>query len=243
MIFSLNSCPARLMCQMSRFSLVNIISTGGNMAFLNDWNFWLSLVTVVIATVAIFQTQRQVKISNKQSLFDRRINSYTIMFELVQTYERNQSDLLLQQNNHQMLFVDLEFIWLTNTPYLYPIQKTILNPSQEPDHMNFIRKCGELKELAEISQLIFEGKDSVLMSDFILAYEQFLFEMYKYQITRNEVEEYARKFSSTLEQARKALNEKVHQQKVMTSYNELKEAYDNIEKYDVLEEIKKQMRF
>ena len=48
------------------------------MDYIKDPDTWLSLLAVVISMIALWQTHRQIKLSNKQQLFDRRLSDYLI---------------------------------------------------------------------------------------------------------------------------------------------------------------------
>ena len=49
------------------------------MDYIKDPDTWLSLLAVVISMIALWQTHRQIKLSNKQQLFDRRLSDYLIV--------------------------------------------------------------------------------------------------------------------------------------------------------------------
>ena len=38
----------------------------------------LSIITIIIALIALLQTKTQLRLSNKQQLFDRRLKNYTL---------------------------------------------------------------------------------------------------------------------------------------------------------------------
>ena len=54
-----------------------------------DWNFWLSVITAIAAIVALFLSVRQIQLSNKQQLFERRLNAYIITNGLIELYKKN----------------------------------------------------------------------------------------------------------------------------------------------------------
>ena len=52
-----------------------------------------SIITAIIALIAIWQTQVQIRLSNKQYLFKARIEKYTLIYNLLKLYKENQSIL------------------------------------------------------------------------------------------------------------------------------------------------------
>lgn len=66
-----------------------------------DWNFWLALITAVAAIIALFLSIWQTKISNKQQLFDRRLNRFLIAKSLLSLYKENK--LLLERKREDEL--------------------------------------------------------------------------------------------------------------------------------------------
>ena len=49
-------------------------------------NLCLTIVTIIIATIALWQTQKQIKLGNKQHLFDRRLENYLLFKDLLSLY-------------------------------------------------------------------------------------------------------------------------------------------------------------
>ena len=82
-------------------------------------NNLFAIVTAFIAIIALFQTHKQIKNSNKQFLFDKRLDKYLLAKGLLELYKANEK--LLDYNNYpddEAIIVDFQFINLTNNNYL-----------------------------------------------------------------------------------------------------------------------------
>lgn len=196
-----------------------------------DWNFWFSVITAGVAIVAIYQTQHQIKLSNKQHLFDKRVDNYLIAKGLVQLYRSNSSHFI-HEEDRPIFEIDLEFTWLTNNVYLENITLAIENPLTEPYHKEFITKLEEVKEVSSKIKFLFSGETAELLGDFVLHYQRLLFTMYQYQILVNKLKEIAINFNLSLEESQEKVNEKEHR-------NTLKQAFDNLKQADSLLKDKK----
>lgn len=97
---------------------------------LTDWNFWLSIVTVAVASLALIQSRQQITLSNKQHLFDKRLDIYLVAVGLIQLC-RNNDSLFEQNEKDEPYFQDIISNWfklLTNNSYLEQITIVIKNP-------------------------------------------------------------------------------------------------------------------
>jgi len=114
-----------------------------------DWNLGFSLITVIIAIIALFQTAHQTKLSNKQHLFDRRLKSYLRAKGLVNLCKDNYNHLQSENNEEPFFQNDLIFGWLTNNTYMYQQLDVLKHPLEQPYQVDFLKKCEELKNLSE----------------------------------------------------------------------------------------------
>lgn len=67
------------------------------------------IVTSVIAILALFQTKKQIKLSNKQNLFDRRLNNYSIVTGLIKLYGENEHLIVKKHKQNEVLDVKYLF--------------------------------------------------------------------------------------------------------------------------------------
>lgn len=155
---------------------------------LTDWNFWLSIITAIVAIIALFLSSRQIKLSNKQQLFERRLNAYIITNGLLELYKENKGFFEQNRENEPQLAMNMEFVWLTNNSYMEQVAKAIEHPLEKPYHQEFLTKREQLRTLAKEIELIFNGKEAINYAEFVLCYEKTLYKMYQYQIALNSID-------------------------------------------------------
>lgn len=152
-------------------------------SFLCDWQLWLSVVPIGISLVAIIQTGKQVHLSNKLGLFDKRMAKYLLFRQLTELYLSNKT-LLRTTNDGIECVPDYYAGLLTNCANLEGMMKafdeTISNPQE---HKNFLIKLETLKNSANEIRLLWSNKHGRDASRFVEAYAEFLFKLYQQQIT------------------------------------------------------------
>lgn len=208
-----------------------------------DWNFWLSIITATTAIAALALTFWQIRLNNKQSLFDRRLEAFIKISGLVQLYEENRILLIPGKEDGPDFSVELNFIWMTNNSYLEEISGIIRTPFEEPVHEKFLRKLEDIKQLVVETELIFNGENVVkVVCSFVANYEELLLEMYRYQILLNHMHEYSDKFQSALEDSQKAVREPVHRKRLFSVYEAINDSYNLIVQANAIEKLKDQIK-
>ncbi len=206
-----------------------------------DWNFWFSVITAVVAIVALMQTKQQIRLSNKQHLFDKRVENYLIAKGLIQLYEINKNSLIVK-NDMPMFEVDFIFEQMTNNKYLEKITRVITNPLEEPYHKEFLISMENIRAVSAEIDFIFSGKVATFLGKYVLHYQELLLKMYQYQILLNKMRESAQDFNWTLEEAQKKVNEKKYQEELRKASEILKQDYDILKKENVEKKVEKQIK-
>lgn len=75
-------------------------------------NICVSVISIFIALLALFQTKRQIALSNKQQLFDRRLSCYLEFNTIYSLYTSNKQHL--KDDNVFYHTNDMMFSRLTN---------------------------------------------------------------------------------------------------------------------------------
>lgn len=92
-------------------------------------NNLFAIITASIAIVALLQTHKQIKISNKQYLFDKRLSKYLLAKGLLGLYKDNENLLdYTDDPDDEAIIVDYQFINLTNNNYLKDVTCIINEP-------------------------------------------------------------------------------------------------------------------
>lgn len=206
-----------------------------------DWNFWFSLITAIVAIIALFLTRLQIQISNKQYLFDRRLRAYLIIKDLISLYDENRTLIECERKDEPQFAMDLAFTWLTNNTYMEAQAHAIHYPLKNPYHKEFLKKREELRQLAVEIELIFNGEVSQWYSEFILGYEKTLFSMYQYQIVIEKMKKENESHPRTQKELQELFSEPTHRKALYSSMEHLKAAYKKIVDEKADEKIKKQI--
>lgn len=100
-----------------------------------NWNVLLSVVTGATALLALFQTQKQIRLSNKQNLLNSRVENYLITDGLIKLYEENRG--LFSDKTKLTETINYKFNLMTNSSFLESFTSVIDKPLDNPKHKEF----------------------------------------------------------------------------------------------------------
>ena len=207
---------------------------------LKDWNFWCTVMTSIAAFIAIYLSVRQIQLSNKQQLFDRRLKAYMLVNGIISLCKENYMWLSEKREAEPQLTNDFFFMSLTNNAYMESQAKVIQHPLEQPFHNEFLKKLEELRSMAIEFELIFKGDVALLYSDFLRDYEKTLTAMYKYHIIKKINEENS-KHPRSLEELSQQFSEKKYRDNLYEALDKLRESYDAVACEKVEKKLRKQI--
>ena len=208
-------------------------------------NNLFAIITASIAIIALFQTHKQIKISNKQFLFDKRLSKYLLANGLLELYNDNEN--LLDYTNYlddEPIIVDSQFINLTNNNYLKDINCIIKEPKNNELKNNFLVKIEELKKLSNEIRFLFHDNSGVLLGNFIMEYQNVLMELYKYQIILNSIQNdnIPRKNKPSYSELQKNYEELKHRHRLYNAIDNLEKSYNEVISKKVINKIEKSIK-
>lgn len=209
---------------------------------LQDWNFWLSLSTWIVALVALFISIYQMGLSNKQSLFEKRLKCYNIVSGILRLCEENQRMINEKRADDPWLALDLEMTFLTNNTFLEELADAYHNPLQQPYHKTFLKKREELECIGEEVSLIFSGKTGITFRDFILAFDLVLQRAYQYVIVLDKMEKHNEENPSSIEEKQRIFPEQENREYLQQAFKELQANYEIIIKGQYIRKLQRQLR-
>lgn len=150
-------------------------------------NIVVSTVSAAIAIVALFQTKRQIVLSNKQQLFDRRLSNYLEFNTICSLYAT--SKLYLKDKNTFYHTNDLIFSWLTNCADLEEMVLAVANPLHKKEQKILLTKYEKLKNAAIEISMVFDGDDAEIAGKFVSTFADLLKAMYQQQVYISKLKE------------------------------------------------------
>lgn len=140
----------------------------------------VSVVSILIALLALFQTKQQLSLSNKQQLFERRLARYLELNTIYSLYTANK--VYLKDANTFYHTNDLIFSWLTNCSDLEGMTLAVSNPLHQEEQKILLTKYEQLKNSAIEISMIFDGCIAKIAEDFISSFADLLKAMYQQQV-------------------------------------------------------------
>lgn len=205
----------------------------------------LSIITIIATLIALWQTHKQIKISNKQYLFDKRLSKYLLAKGLLELYNDNESLIdYTDDPDNEAIIVDYQFINLTNNNYLKDVTCIINEPKNNEFKNNFLIKIEELKQLSNEVRFLFQNKSGLLLSNFIMKYQNVLMELYKYQIVLDlmKKDEIPRKNKPTYNELQNEYGELKHRHRLYDAIDDLKKSYHEVVSKKVINKIEKSIK-
>lgn len=205
-----------------------------------DPNLWFSIISATLAVIALFQTKSQIQISNRQQLFDRRLEKYILLKDLLALYSKNRN--LISEKSDISKMVDFQFSCLTNNSTLESMNQAMSTPLEQDVQNVFLTKCEMLEKAAIEIELIWISDSAKIMSQFIRQYKELLISMYKQQISLNHLEK-ANKMSPMLfEVFQKKAKESAEQVGLFSAIDDLDSTYSEIISTNAERSLKKSIR-
>lgn len=191
----------------------------------------LSVITVAGTIIALGQTRQQMRLSNKQALFEKRLNTYMFVKGLMELCNSNKTHFR-EYRDDVCLTNKLIFGFLTNNSYLKELGDVINNSSDDNYRVKLLKKLEEIKSAATRIELIFRGKKRFFCSEFVSDYGEVLWRMYQYQIVCDKIEEERHKRKKELENLCGIYREPNYRKDVYDAMNKLVESYYKLEKVE-----------
>lgn len=201
-----------------------------------------SIITAIIAIIALWQTHRQIKISNKHQLFNKRVDKFMLISGLMSLFKESKP-LMKKENYNSFIDITVMFHSLTNNTYLKDVGNIIDNINQEDIRQNFLVKLEELKRMSIEIEFLFSKNNIKLIQDFIYEYQELLRKIYEEQIILYKIMEINRKNPTSFIKLQKEFGEKEYRERLYSEYDKIKSLYDEAVKKDIMKNIKKQIKF
>ena len=150
-------------------------------------NIIVSVVSILIALLALLQTKQQISLSNKQQLFERRLSCYLEFNMFCSLYSQNK--LYLKDDSTFFHINDLIFSWLANCSNLEKMTSAVFAPMHQEEQRIFLAKYEQLKNSAIEISMIFDGDIARIARDFTSLFADLLKAMYQQQVYIRKLKE------------------------------------------------------
>ncbi len=205
-----------------------------------DWNFWCTIVTTTAAIIALYQSNKQTKLSNKQQLFDRRLEKYLIFKCLHSLYSQN--NLLIKNKESLLHTIEVPFCFLTNCSLLEQMTAAIDKPLHQPEQKVFLTKIEMLEQTAVETEILWNNRYGEIAGHFIREYKELLNAMYKQQIIISDLNKENEQSPILLTEFEKRIKEIAEGTRLFDIIDRLQDTFQEIDEHAVEQNLRKSLR-
>lgn len=154
-------------------------------------NMVFSIGTVIIAGIALFQTRTQIHLSNRQNLFNRRLEKYLVVRDLMNLYKKHRN--LIDNQEIIIMRAETYISSLTNVSYLTDMIFAANDPLNNDKQNIFLSKCEMLEKYATEIMVLWGNTIGEDFGKFVRIYKCLLFKLYQQKVCLKSYEDYNRK--------------------------------------------------
>ena len=203
-----------------------------------------TIISLIIAVISLFHSNKQTKLSNKQNLFNERVTLYLLIKGLIQLYIDNK-EIIEEEKKDEIYFESYDVLmFLINHSYLEIMGNVINKPLDQEEQKKFLIKIEELKNEAEKTNFVFDKNISKYLFEFIKSYEQLLMQLYKYIVLIDNIRKIQKQIptKNDIKVIAQDVNEKNHRTKLIEKFKSLAETFNNLTKYKIMDKVEKQIK-
>ncbi len=147
--------------------------------------FFISCIAIIVSSISLILTRQQIKLSNKQNLFDRRLKNYMFCRSLINNYRLNRGKIKQNKTNIAVNYYSIieNMIILCGCRVLDDACLIVSGPTNLDLEKKFGENMENLKLVGMETTFIFPKQESDLLKYFIDAYIELLLQIYKYMLS------------------------------------------------------------
>lgn len=135
------------------------------------------IISLFIGVLSMWQNNRKTKISNKQTLFDKRCKICLLLQHMDNLCTNN---LSLLDGNDSLMAVDFIAACLVNSVHFYQMYDGFIKGEDDNAQTKFLSLINELKDYEMQAKLLFPEKHASYISEYFNNYANLLVAMRKY---------------------------------------------------------------
>lgn len=152
-----------------------------------NWEALATIVAILACSITLSNLREEQKLSNKQVLFDKRLNISASIFNLTNC-EKQVESIFTNKSNYTIDW-NIAVDYLTRTSELQKILNAYDNPEDTDAKKKLLVEIQKLDETGYKSKLVFPNPTGEKLSIYFSLYGELLLSLYNYKIARYSLDE------------------------------------------------------